>query len=83
MGLTIHYQFSLNNATLTQAREKAIALRNLALQLPFQRVDELVEIAGDACNCDRDNVDDPHAYPSFVTLGRGKVEIRDIAVFKN
>jgi hypothetical protein len=62
MGLTIHYQFSLNNATLTQAREKAIALRNLALQLPFVRVDELVEIAGDACYFDKDNVDDPYAF---------------------
>ncbi|BAY21714.1 hypothetical protein NIES2100_14710 [Calothrix sp. NIES-2100] len=61
MGLTIHYQFSLNNATVTQAREKAIALHNLALQLPFQRVDELVEIAGDACDFEPDNCDDPYA----------------------
>jgi hypothetical protein len=69
MGLTIHYQFSLNNATLTQAREKVTALRNLALQLPFVRVDELVEIAGDACNFDQDNVDDPHA---LIKVSAGK-----------
>jgi hypothetical protein len=50
MGLTIHYKFSLKNATITQAREKVVALRNLALRLPFQSVDELVEIEGDACH---------------------------------
>ncbi|MDZ7959289.1 MAG: hypothetical protein RMY34_15635 [Aulosira sp. DedQUE10] len=62
MGLTIHYKFSLNNATINQAREKVVALRNLALQLPFKRVDDLVEIQGDACYFDKDNFDDPHAF---------------------
>jgi hypothetical protein len=38
----LSYKFSLNNATITQAREKVVALRNLALQLPFKSVDELV-----------------------------------------
>ncbi|MDJ0734580.1 MAG: hypothetical protein QNJ47_11035 [Nostocaceae cyanobacterium] len=62
MGLTIHYKFSLNNATIVQARQKIIALRNLALQLPFKRVDELVEIAGDACVFEDENINDPHAF---------------------
>jgi hypothetical protein len=62
MGLTINYKFSLNNATITQVREKIVALRNLALQLPFKSVDKLVEIAGDACYFDKDNFDDPHAF---------------------
>ncbi|AFZ04584.1 hypothetical protein [Calothrix sp. PCC 6303] len=62
MGLTIHYKFSLKNATITQAREKVVALRNLALRLPFQSVDELVEIEGDACHFDKNNFDDPHAF---------------------
>jgi hypothetical protein len=62
MGLTIHYQFSLNNATIAQAREKVVALRNLALRLPFQSVDELVEIEGDACHFDSYNFDDPDAF---------------------
>ncbi|MRW30421.1 hypothetical protein GF575_13710, partial [Staphylococcus aureus] len=62
MGLTIHYKFSLNNATITQVREKIVALRNLALQLTIKSVEKLVEIAGDACYFDKDNFDDPQAF---------------------
>jgi hypothetical protein len=62
MGLTIHYEFSLNDATITQAMDKVVALRNLALRLSFPRVDELVEIQGNVCHFDEDNFDDPHAF---------------------
>jgi hypothetical protein len=68
MGLTIHYKFSLNNATINEAREKIVALRNLALQLPFQRVNQLVEIQGDDCYFDEDNIDDPHAFVKIRAL---------------
>ncbi len=62
MGLTIHYQFSLKNASLAQAREKIVRLRDFALTLPFTRVDELTEIQGEACHFDKENVNDPHIF---------------------
>ncbi|MDY6898840.1 MAG: hypothetical protein SWZ49_12275 [Cyanobacteriota bacterium] len=62
MGLTINYRFSLENATVEQAKEKIVALHKLALRLPFKSVDDLVEISGDDCNFDKDDVDDPHAF---------------------
>ena len=62
MGLTISYTFSLNNATIEQAREKVVALHKLALRLPFKRVDDLVEISGDDCYFDKDDIDDPYAF---------------------
>ncbi|MFK0732756.1 MAG: hypothetical protein ACFKPT_00145 [Gloeotrichia echinulata GP01] len=68
MGLTIYYQFIFKNATITQVREKILALRNLALQLNFIRVDELVELAGDTCYFDKDNVDDPHIFMKIRAL---------------
>ncbi|MEA5598624.1 hypothetical protein [Rivularia sp. UHCC 0363] len=62
MGLTIHYSFSLNNATIDKAREKVVALHKLALKLPFKNVDDLVEIAGDDCYFDKHDVDDPYVF---------------------
>ncbi|MFH7028632.1 MAG: hypothetical protein ACHBN1_25370 [Heteroscytonema crispum UTEX LB 1556] len=60
MGLTIHYSFNLESASIDQAREKIIALRNLALQLAFAQVNELTEISTEGCHVDNDNGDDPH-----------------------
>jgi hypothetical protein len=62
MGLSISFKFSLKNATADQAREKVIALHNLALQLPFESVHELVEIEGDARYFDEYDLDDPHSF---------------------
>lgn len=73
MGLTIHYKFSLNNATVEQAREKVVALHKLALKLPFKSVDELVEFSGDDCNFDKDNADDSHAFIKFRALKPVKI----------
>ncbi len=60
MGLTIHYQFTLKNATITEAREKILALRNIALKLPFAIIDELVELKED--DCLDENADDPYGF---------------------
>ena len=62
MGLTLHYQFQLNSASIDQAREKIIALRQIALTLPFQDVGELVEIEGEECKFDPDKTDDRNSY---------------------
>ncbi len=62
MGLTIHYTFSLNDATVEQAREKVIALHKLALKLPFKSVDDLVEISENDCHFDKDDINDPYAF---------------------
>ncbi|MCL1473582.1 hypothetical protein [Argonema antarcticum] len=64
MGLTIHYKFKLESASAVQAREKIIALRKVALKLPFIEVGELVEIQGEECKFDKENVDDPNVPPS-------------------
>ncbi|KAF3884790.1 MULTISPECIES: hypothetical protein [Nostocales] len=62
MGLTIHYEFSLKNASVNEAREKIVALHNLALRLPFKFVDELVEISGKDCYFDKDDFNDPYCF---------------------
>ncbi|MEO0686934.1 MAG: hypothetical protein AAFY76_18290, partial [Cyanobacteria bacterium J06649_11] len=53
MGLTIHYKFNLENATIDQAREKVVALHQLAAKLPFKHVDDLVEISEDNCDSNK------------------------------
>lgn len=69
MGLTIHYEFKLDSASVEGAREKIAALRNLALKLPFAEVGELVEIQGEECRVDSENTEDPHV---FLKLRAGK-----------
>jgi hypothetical protein len=62
MGLTIHYEFKLDSASVEGARAKIAALRNCALKLPFAEVGELVEIHGEECRFDPENADDPHVF---------------------
>ena len=55
MGLTIHYKLAAKSATWLQAGALVEALRQRALDLPFSRVGELVELMGADCefqNCD-------------------------------
>jgi len=53
MGLTIHY--SLNSATRSanQATRLVEQMRQLALDLPFEEVGEIVSLAGDSCNFEK------------------------------
>lgn len=62
MGLTIHY--SLRSATryIDDARPLVERLRQRALDLPFQRVSDLIDLAGDACDYERRDRDDPHRW---------------------
>lgn len=75
MGLTIHYKFNLENATIDQAREKVVALHKLAAKLPFKHVDDLVEISEDNCDSNKDDVDDIHAFIKFRALKPVKISV--------
>lgn len=58
MGLTIHYGLQSNVRAPRKARELVERLRQRALDLPFQRVGELIELNGDDCDFEkRDNKD--------------------------
>jgi hypothetical protein len=62
MGLTI--QYSLRSATRynDDARQRVEQLRQRALDLPFQRVGDLIDLAGEACDYERRERDDPHRW---------------------
>ena len=62
MGLTISWKLHLNSASIDEVRDKIVHLRKLALKLPFTRVEDLVEIEGEACKFDKDDVNDPHVF---------------------
>jgi hypothetical protein len=62
MGLVISYQLSLPAASVQQVREIMIALRTLSLQLPFAQVDDLIELQGEACSFDIEDLNDPHVF---------------------
>lgn len=50
MGITIHYEFSLNTLLLKNVRKVLKELREHALTLPFKEVGEIVEFMGDECD---------------------------------
>ena len=50
MGLTVHYSLYAEGHSPSQVRDKLAQLRSRALDLPFVRVDEIVEVSGSACN---------------------------------
>jgi hypothetical protein len=58
MGLTIHYELHANTRSQREARRLVEQLRKKALDLPFAKVGEVVEVAGEACDCERYNRDD-------------------------
>ena len=62
MGLTISWNLELNSASIDEVRAKIAHLRKLALKLPFQQVEELVEIEGEACIFDKYDLQDPHIF---------------------
>ncbi len=50
MGLTIHYSLKSNTRSPKKARELVAHLRGRALDLPFAQVEDIVEMAGEACD---------------------------------
>ena len=62
MGLTIHYNLRSAARWPQQAWDMVARLRGPALDLPFERVDDIVELQGSQCDyeeCDRDH---PHRW---------------------
>lgn len=62
MGLTISYEFELKSATVEQARSKIVTLLKLALKLPFATIDELVELEGQDCFFDEEDIYDQNIF---------------------
>ena len=50
MGLTIHYQLATTTGDEAHSRKLVQQLRQAALDLPFQRVGEIVEFQGHECD---------------------------------
>src|SRR5690348_14174655 len=61
MGLTIHYSFRFDG-TDDEARKKLELLREHALTLPFERVGDIVDLAGSACDYEHDDADPRHHW---------------------
>lgn len=74
MGLTIHYGFSAGAVSAEQARGYVESLRQRALDLPFQEVSEIVELAGEECK-HQPGGGDPNAWLQL--QGSTRVEIDD------
>ncbi len=62
MGLTIHYNLRSTAQTPEQAQELVAQLRSRALDLPFEHVDEIVELRGPACDYQQCGRDHPHRW---------------------
>ena len=58
MGLTIHYKLKAGGTAAT-TRKLVETLHQAAHDLPFEEVGDLVDLAGDQCNYDRRDKDDP------------------------
>ena len=50
MGLTIHFRLRCNARGAKAVRAQLVRLRERALDLPFARVDDIIELAGPACD---------------------------------
>jgi hypothetical protein len=52
MGLTIHYTLKSKHQDATQAEQAVTKMRQLALDLPFETVGDIVNLSGDQCDPD-------------------------------
>ena len=68
MGLTIHYSLRAQG-TEAAARKLITALHQAAHDLPFKEVGDLVDLAGDACDFDRRDREDPLRWLLCQTQG--------------
>lgn len=62
MGLTIHYHLRSSVRSPKKARELVARLRSRALDLPFEKVDDLIELSGPACDYQQHGRDDPNRW---------------------
>ena len=62
MGLTIHYQLHSETRSVKKVRELVARLRSQALDLPFERVDDLIELTGSECDHQQYGQEHPHRW---------------------
>ena len=66
MGLTISYGFDLGSNSIELAREKIHALHQAAINLPFEKVSEVVELVGEPCRDEQNKMDELHRFLQLV-----------------
>lgn len=66
MGLTISYDFDLGSDSIELAREKVHALHQAAIDLPFEKVSEVVELVGEPCRDEQNKMDELHRFLQLV-----------------
>jgi len=62
MGLTIQYSLRSTTRSTDEARNLVEQLRQRALDLPFKRVGEILDLSADACDYDKWPRDDRHRW---------------------
>lgn len=62
MGLTIHWSLQSNTRSAKKARELIANLRQKALDLPFAKVGDLIELDGEGAHYQHRGQDDPHRW---------------------
>ena len=62
MGLTIHYGLESNTRSINKVRELIGRLRSRALDLPFEKVGEIIELRGFQCDFEQCADDDPNRW---------------------
>ena len=62
MGLTIHYNLRSSTRSPQKARDLVARLRGRALDLPFERVDDIIELSGPACDFNQYNREHPSRW---------------------
>lgn len=62
MGLTVHYGFQSNTRSINKVRHAITELRQRALDLPFEQVNDLIELSGQECNFEHYTTDDPRRW---------------------
>ena len=62
MGLTIHYNLNSSTRSPKKARELVARLHGWALDLPFERVEDIIELSGSQCDYEQYGPDHPHRW---------------------
>ena len=68
MGLTIHAHLQSSTRSLKKARELVARLRGRALDLPFERVDDVITLSGPACDFNQYGREHPNRWLLIVRL---------------
>ncbi|HEY5314379.1 MAG TPA: hypothetical protein VIK18_17735 [Pirellulales bacterium] len=81
MGLTIHYNLHTKTRSKLLARELVGKLRQRAMDLPLERVSEIIELEQDACQFEHCGPDDPNRWLLIQACGFIEGGSADDAVF--